>query len=188
MQLPKVRSAVLAAAVSAAALVLSGAPAIASTQSSHSTTGPEVIYGETAGRAATVTAPPIPLRLRGVVKTHDSGFVLGNGHTRQHELVTPRGNLAVRLTGKHTTTERTDARTCRGVFVEDQTLRVLGGQSTGVFAGASGPGAVQIYFTAFSPRYKSGPKKGQCNFRSNKVRARGALVRFIATAVLTVRK
>ena len=43
----------------------------------------------------------------------------------------------------------------------------LGGKSTGAFAGASGPGAARIYFTAFEPRYTSGKHKGQCNGNAN---------------------
>jgi hypothetical protein len=179
----------LAAAGSFAALALAAAPAQASTRhASRWITGPEVVYGAAYGRAATANTPHIPLRLRGVVNTSDLGFVLGHGGGKKHALRTRAGKLAVQITGRTGTTARANRRTCRESFNENQTFRVLGGRSTRKFAGASGPGAVQIYFAAFAVRYKSGPKKHECDFKSGRVRSKGAVARFLATSVLKVRR
>jgi hypothetical protein len=179
----------LAVGGSIAALVLAAAPAQASTHSAGRwITGPEVVYGAAYGRAATANAPRIPLRLRGVVNTSDLGFVLGNGGGKKHVLRTRAGKLAVQITARTGTTASANRRTCRETFTEDQTFTVLGGRSTRAFAGASGPGAVQVYFAAFAPRYKSGPKKHECDFKTNRVRSKGAVARFLATSVLKVRR
>ena len=62
----------------------------------------------------------------------------------------------------------------------------MGGQSTGKFAGTSGPGAVQVYFAGYGPRYTSGPHKGQCNTSPNAPElAKGAVASFVLSAVLT---
>jgi hypothetical protein len=66
------------------------------------------------------------------------------------------------------------------------TVNVVGSKSTGAFAGASGPGAAQIYFAAYAPRFKSGPHKGQCNGKAPPL-AKGAVASFLASAVLTVK-
>ena len=61
------------------------------------------------------------------------------------------------------------------------------GKSTGKFAGATGPGAYQITFAAFAPRFKSGKHKGQCNTSNNAVPlAKGAVATFLAAGVITV--
>ncbi|MGP8000206.1 MAG: hypothetical protein ACLPKI_23245 [Streptosporangiaceae bacterium] len=172
-----------------AALVLGAVPAAASTHSpSRPVTGPEVVYGAVHGKAANASAPRIPLRLWGLVHTSDPTFVLGNGNgkgSRRHTLRTRAGRLTVLITGKATHVQHANPRTCRESFAQRQRFRVLGGQSTGAFAGASGPGAVQIYFAAFAPRYQHGPKRGQCDFASNTPVNRGAVARFLASIVLT---
>ncbi len=97
-----------------------------------------------------------------------------------------RGRRAtVLVTGKPSHVLRANPRTCRESFTQRQTFRVLGGQSTGEFAGTSGRAAVQIYFAAFAPRYTHGPKKGMCDFASNTPQNRGAVARFLADIVLT---
>ena len=63
---------------------------------------------------------------------------------------------------------------------------VVGSQSTGGFAGTSGPGAVEVYFAGYGPKYKSGPKKGQCNMNAPEL-AKGAVASFLLSAVLTKR-
>ena len=63
---------------------------------------------------------------------------------------------------------------------------MVGSRSTGAFAGASGPGAVQVSFGATAPRFKSGPKKGKCNFRG-RPKTKGAVASFLGSVVLTVR-
>jgi hypothetical protein len=61
---------------------------------------------------------------------------------------------------------------------------VVGGKSTGKFAGTSGPGAIQAHFAGYGPRYKSGPHKGQCNPNAPEL-AKGAVATFLLSAVLT---
>ena len=62
----------------------------------------------------------------------------------------------------------------------------MGDESTGKFAGATGPGAVRVHFAGYVPRYKSGAKKGQCNTSPNAPElAKGAVVSFLLSAVLT---
>ena len=96
-----------------------------------------------------------------------------------------RAGCTVLVTGKPSHVLRANPRTCRESFTQRQTFRVVGGQSTGQFARTSGPGAVQLYFAAFAPRYTHGPKKGMCDFASNQPRNRGAVARFLASIVLT---
>jgi hypothetical protein len=62
---------------------------------------------------------------------------------------------------------------------------VVGGKSTGKFAGASGPGAVQVAFAETAPRFTSGSKKGQCNPNGKPI-AKSAVASFLASLVLTV--
>lgn len=62
----------------------------------------------------------------------------------------------------------------------------MGGESTGKFAGTTGPGAVRVRFAGYVPRYKSGLKKGRCNTSPNAPElAQGAVVSFVLSAVLT---
>lgn len=169
-----------------ATLLLGAAPAMASSNHSRRpVTGPEVVYGAVHGKAANASAPRIPLRLWGMVHTTDPTFVLGNGASRRHTLRTGKGRLTLLLTGKASHVLRANPRTCRESFTQRQTFRVLGRQSSGEFAHSSGPGAVQIYFAAFAPRYTHGPRKGMCDFASNKPQNRGAVARFLANIVLT---
>ncbi len=174
------------------ALALTGGPALAAAaapaRAQHArVTGPEVISGGITGRAANSNTPHIPLHLRGVVHTTDRGFVLNGGRGRDHAVRTPAGTLWVRVTRKPSSKGTGNPRTCRETFTQDQRFRVLSSRSTGSFAHSSGPGAVQIYFSAFAPRYHAGPKKGQCNFNA-RPRNRGAFAHFLATIVLTVRR
>jgi hypothetical protein len=66
-------------------------------------------------------------------------------------------------------------------------VQIHSGKSTGKFAGATGPGAYQVFFGAYAPRYTSGKHKGQCDTASNVVPlAKGAVATFLAAGVLTV--
>lgn len=173
-------------AAGAAALMLAAPAALAGTHhAAASVTGPEVLSGSVQGQAALANAPHIPLTLQGVVPTSDPGFVLGHSHSTTHTVQTKAGNLVVQRTGKPTKSQALDKATCRVTFAQDLTFTVLGSQSTGSFAGASGPGSAQISFSAILPRYTSGPKKGQCDTSANP-KAKGAIADFLADAVLTV--
>jgi hypothetical protein len=80
-----------------------------------------------------------------------------------------------------------NARTCRFSYTARQQFKFVPGKSTGKFAGASGPGAYQVYFAAYAPRYHSGPHKGQCDTANNvQPLAKGAVAKFLAAGVLTV--
>lgn len=168
-----------------------GVPALASTHPSASpaVTGPEVISGTVHGVKALVKSPIIPLRFVGLVNTHSSVNLGGGGGPSkgdQKTLKTPRGNLTVKVTAKPTHHQGFNAKTCRFSFALDIPLAVVGGKSTGAFAGASGPGAAQVSFSAKQPRFKSGPHKGQCNPKGKPI-AKTAVANFLASLVLTLK-
>jgi hypothetical protein len=119
------------------------------------------------------------------VPTSAPGFVLAHSHSTTHTVKTKAGNLVVQRTGKPANSQSINKKTCRVTFAQDLTLTVLGSQSTGAFAGASGPGSAQISFSGILPRFTSGPKKGQCDTSANP-KAKGAVAHFLADAVLTV--
>lgn len=118
------------------------------------------------GKQALANAPRIPLRWQGLVTTHSVISLGGGGGPHKGSVKTlpsPAGNLTVMVTSKPTQRQSFNAKTCRFSFTQDIPVTVLGGKSTGSFAGASGPGAAQVQFAETAPRYQSGPKKGQCN-------------------------
>ena len=183
-----VRAGGLAGAAGAILLLAGGGMAIASSAAHTSVTGPEVVSGAVHGKAAIAETTHIPLRLSGVVATTDRGFVLGNGPSNaDHTLSTRAGKLTVRPEGKQHNTQTLNPRTCRFSFTARQQFTFVPGKSTGKFAGATGPGAYQIRFAAYAPRYTSGKHKGQCNTSNNSVPlAKGAIATFLAAGVITV--
>jgi hypothetical protein len=189
MQLRR-KLAVVAVAGAASVALAAGIPALASSHASagKSVTGPEVIAGTVHGRKALPGVLIIPLRWRGLVHTSSviglgfSGSPKGSVRTFR----SPAGKLTVKGTGKPHISQAVSTRTCRFSATEDDTFRVVGSKSTGAFAAASGPGAVQISVSAHEPRYASGPKKGQCN-PAGPLRARGAVATFLASLVLVVK-
>jgi hypothetical protein len=182
MQL-RMRLAALSAAGGTALLVLAGTHALASSHASAKTrTGPEVISGALHGKAALVNAPKVPVTFQGLVTAR--GVVsLGSAKSKTH--TSSAGKFTVVGTGKQTS-QTADKKTCRFTFTQDVTYNVVGSKSTGEFAGASGPGAAQIYFSAYEPRFKSGPHKGQCNGHAPPL-SRGAIASFLASTVLTIK-
>jgi hypothetical protein len=176
----------LVAAASATLMLVSVSPAFAGT-AARTVTGPEAITGAAYGRAAIANITHIPLTFAGVVATTDRGFALGNGNGSTHTLATPAGKLTVTGIGKQSTTQTMNTRTCYFTYTSRQQFTFVPGKSTGKFAGASGPGAYQVYFAAYAPRYTSGKHKGQCDTASNvQPLARGAVAKFLAAGVLTV--
>ena len=181
----------LAAAGSLAALTLAAVPALASAHpaSSRGVTGPELIAGTVHGKKALANNTKIPLQWQGVVTTH-SGIVLGGGGNpkkgQEKTLPSPAGKLTVKVSATPQTTQSMNNKTCRFTFVQYIPVTVLGGKSTGAFAGASGPGAAEVRFTAIAPRFKSGPHKGQCNL-NGQPSAKGATGSFLASVVLTTK-
>jgi hypothetical protein len=139
------------------------------------------------GTAALANVMHIPLTFAGVVATTDKGFVLGNGGGNTHTLVTPAGKLTVTGIGKQTMTQAVNSKTCFFTDIGRQQVNFVPGKSTGKFAGASGPGAYQVFFGAFVPRFTSGKHKGQCDLANNvQPLAKGAVATFVAAGVLTV--
>jgi hypothetical protein len=182
-----VRTGSLIGAAGATLLLAGGALAATSAGASSSVTGPEVVSGQVHGKAAIANVTHIPLTLAGVVATTDRGFALGPGGGNTHTLPTPVGKLTVRGSGKEIQTQSVNAKTCREAFTIRQRFSFVPGLSTGKFSGASGPGAYQIYFAAYAPRFSSGKHKGQCNFGNNvQPRAKGAVATFLAAGVITV--
>jgi hypothetical protein len=148
-------------------------------------TGPEAITGSAHGKAALANVTPIPLTLAGVVATTDHGFSLGPGGGNTHTLATPAGKLTVTGIGKQVNTQTLNKKTCYFTYTSRQQFKFVPGKSTGKFAGASGPGAYQIYFAAYAPRFTSGKSKGECN-PNGQPAVKGAVATFLAAGVLTV--
>jgi hypothetical protein len=189
MQL-RMKIAAVAAAGAVCAALGTGAAALASSHASVSkaVTGPEVIAGAVHGKKATANSPVIPLHWAGLVTTH-SVVNLGSG-SGPHKgsvktLPSPAGKLTVRVTAKPHSSQGFNNKTCRFSFTEDIPLAVVGSKSTGAFAGASGPGAVQVAFSEKAPRFKTGPKKGQCNQKGKPI-VKTAVATFLASLVLTI--
>ena len=179
----RVKLGALAVAGSTAVLVLAGGPALASTKS---VTGPEVISGAVYGEAALANTPVIPVRFRGVVGAYGS-LTLSGSTSHTQTILTSAGTIVLHGTGYKHTSQTANTKTCLFSFTQDLTFTVLGAKSTGAFAGASGPGAAQVYFAAFEPRYTSGKHKGQCNNNANPL-AKGAVASILASIVLTVKQ
>ena len=163
-------------------LALTGAPAMASSQA---VAGPETAYGAIYGKPATANNPVIPLAWRGVVTGH--GVFLGNGSApkkgKRHTFTTSAGKLTVVITAAPGNYQSFNLKACHFSYTTDVDFTMVSG--TGMFAGASGPGAVQVYFAGYAPRYASGPKKGQCNTSQNAPElAKGAVASFLLSAVL----
>ena len=126
---------------------------------------------------------------RGLVNTHGVFSTGGSGPPKkgqQHTFITSAGNLTVVVTAAPTNIQSFSPSACRFSATTYVVFAVVGGQSTGKFAGTSGPGAVQVYFAGNGPRYTSGPHKGQCNTSPNAPElAKGAVASFVLSAVLT---
>lgn len=180
----------LAAAGSMAALVLAGLPALASAHPAGSgrVTGPELIAGTVHGKAALSDSPVIPLKWQGVVSTHSRIDLNGSGPKKGQTKTfrTPVGKFTVMISAKPQTVQALNARTCRFSFNQYIPVKIVGSKSTGAFAGASGPGAAQVIFTAIAPRFRSGPHKGQCN-PAGQPSPKTASGTFLASAVLTTK-
>ena len=183
MQL-RIKLAALALAGGTAMLVLAGTPAMASSQA---ITGPETAYGVIHGKPATANNPVIPVAWWGLVNAHGVFSTTGPEPKKgqQHTFTTSAGNLTVVVTAAPTNLQSFNLKACHFSFTTYVVFAVVGGKSTGRFAGTSGPGAVQVYFAGYGPRYTSGPKKGQCNSSPNAPElAKGAVASFLLSAVL----
>jgi hypothetical protein len=188
MQL-RIKLAALAVAGGTAAFVFAGAPALASSHgASKAITGPEIAFGAVHGKAATANNPVIPLSWWGVVYAHGL-FSPGGAPPKKgqdHTFSTSAGNLTVVVTAPPTNIQNFNLQACHFSYTTDVLFKVLGGKSTGKFAGTWGSGAVEFYGAGYGARYTSGPKKGQCNTSPNAPElAKGAIDTFAVSAVLT---
>ena len=178
MKLLKVKFVTLAAAGAAMAVLLSGGSALASPTYSRTTTGPEAVWGTVFGKAANARRPVIPVRLAGVVNTSGLVFVRSG---RFHVIPTRAGNLNVLDIGKPQIFQTANFKTCQATFTLRQVAAIVGG--SGAFRGAHGPAAYQLFHSAFFPR----SRKGVCWFKTRPLN-KGAVLSFLLTAVLTVRR
>ena len=188
----KMKFAALAMAGAAASLVLAAAPALASSQAAGhaSTITPETAYGAIYGKPATAEFVTIPLSWHGLVNTH--GTFAGHGNPpakgQQHTFPTAAGNLVGLVTAAPRQGQTFNATTCYFTYTTTVAFSTVPGKSTGKFAGATGPGAVKVYFAGYVPRYTSGPKKGQCNSSPSAPElTKGAVASFDLGAVLTTK-
>jgi hypothetical protein len=172
-------------AAASAALTLASVGSAFASPAAKTMTGPEAISGAAYGKAAIANVAPIPLTFAGLVPTTDRGFTLGGGNSNTHTLTTPVGKLTVTGIGKQLASQTMNATTCYFSYTARQQFTFVPGKSTGTFAGASGPGAYQIFFGAYEPRYTSGKHKGECNGNAEPL-AKGAVATFLAAGVLTV--
>ena len=158
----RIKLAALAMAGGTAALMLTAVPALAGSHAaSNAVTGPEVAYGAVYGKPATANNPIIPVTWRGLVNAHGVFSTNGPPPTKgqHHTFTTSAGNLTVVVTAPPTNSQSFNVKACHFSFTTYVVFAALGGKSTGKFAGTSGPGAVQVYFAGYGPRYTSGPRR-----------------------------
>lgn len=183
----KLRLGALVLAGGAAGLLAVGVPALASSHpaSVRTVTGPEIIRGVLHGKAANAVFLNFRLTFQGLVYANSVKLSL-LGPSAQRTLSTPAGKITIQINGQPQVILQANLRTCQAKFTQRQGITVIGSKSTRVFAGASGPGAFQVYRTTYFGRFTSGPNKGQCN---RKVRLnKGAISSVLIGMVLTVRK
>ena len=167
-----------------AALTAAGTPAMAS---SHPVTGPEIASGAVYGKPATAGNPVIALTWLGLVNTHGSFSPHGPAPKKgqRQTFATSAGKLTVSITAAPVNIQNVDIKACHFSFTTDVAFAVVAAKSTGRFAQASGPGAIQVYFAGYGPRYASGPKQGQCNTSPSAPElAKGAVASFVLSAML----
>jgi hypothetical protein len=183
MQL-RMRLAAMAVAGSAAALLLAGGSAVASAHTTHSapTTGPEVgrHVGKESYAAATKKNEPLPVKLTGVVNTH--GIIILGGSFGTHTITTPVGRFALDAVSEQVRNKILSSSTCHLQVTVTNKIVVVGHKSTGVFAGASGKGAVVIKFRFFFPKKAN----GTCNYGGQALKHGGQIAFGLLIPALTV--
>jgi len=178
----RAKIAALSTVGAAAAMVLTATPALAST----AVTGPESAYGVIYGKAATANNPVIPTAWYGLVSAHGVFSTGGSAPKKgqHHTFYTSAGNLTAEVTAPPANQQSQNLKACHFWFATYVDFKIVGG--TGRFAGASGSGAVEVYFAGYGPRYTSGKKKGQCNTSPSAPElAKGAVASFLLSAVMT---
>jgi len=175
----RMKLAAVAASGGAAALMLAG-PAVASVPAGSPawTTGREVVHGQLHGKAAWIQAttsnPRIPVKFRGMIRTH--GVVgLGNPSSSTHSIRTPVGKFTVRIIRMSQRAKVLNPRICRLQLTVNGAFAVRGRKSTGVFHRASGHGRLHIRFTFNFPRTSG----GRCDYSSHAIPSRrGGVIGF----------
>jgi hypothetical protein len=181
MQL-RTKLAALAMAAGAAVLVLASTPAVAS-----STTVTETASGAIYGKAAAANNAVVPVTWRGVVNAHGVFSTAGAPPKKgqRHTFTTSAGTLTVQVTAAPVNTQSVNLKACHFSFSTTVAFAVVGGKSTGKFAGASGNGVAKVLGAGSVPRLTSGPHKGQCNTSNNAPElAKGAVEQFQLSADL----
>ena len=162
----------LAIAGGTATLVLTAAPVLASTHTSRPITGPESAYGVIHGKPAAASVPRIPLAWRGLVRA--SGVFSGHGHApkkgHQARLNTSAGNLTMLFAAQPSSTRTFNPRSCHFTATTYVVFAEMGGESTGKFAGTTGPGAVKVRFAGYV-RGKIRPQEGPVQHQPERSRA-----------------
>jgi hypothetical protein len=192
----RTKLAALAMAGAAASLALAATPAFAATPtlaSSHpagvaSTITPEIASGALYGKPATAQFVTIPLSWQGLVDTHGTFNGQGGPPAKgaEHAFLTKAGKLVVLVTATPQQRQSFNSTTCHFTYTTTVAFDTVPNKSTGKFAGATGPGAVKVFFAGYVPRYKSGSKKGKCNTSPTAPElAKGAVATFVLSAVLT---
>jgi hypothetical protein len=146
-----------------AAVMLASAPPAASA-SAVTETASGAIYG----KAAAANNSVIPLTWRGLVNTH--GPWAPGGVPKKGSLIaftTSAGKVTIEITAKPAIIQNFNPKACHFAATIHVVLAIVGGKSTGKFAGASGAGAATFYAAGYAPKYTSGPHKGQCNNSPN---------------------
>ena len=188
----RMKFAALAIAGAAASLGLAAPPALASSQAAgHAITiTPETAYGAIYGKPATAEFVTIPLSWHGLVNTH--GTFSGHGKPpakgQEHTFPTAAGNLVGLVAAPPQQAQTFKATTCYFTYTTTVIFAIVPSKSTGKFAGATGPGAVKVFFAGYVPRYTSGPKKGQCNTSPSAPElTKGAVASFDLGALVTTK-
>jgi hypothetical protein len=151
----------------AAAALLCGVGGPTAMASSSVTT--ETAHGVLHGAAAAANVSVIPLAWQGLVDTHGT-FTPPSSPPKKGALVafpTSAGKVTIELTAPSDANGNFNPKTCYAAYTVNVVFAVVGGKSTGKFAGASGTGTGKFYGAGYSPRYTSGPHKGQCNTSPN---------------------
>jgi hypothetical protein len=89
------------------------------------------------------------------------------------------------ITAAPVNTQSVNLKACHFSYSSYVTFTVASRKSTGRFAGASGPGAVQVSLAGYGPKYGPGPRKGRCDTGPGAPElAKGAVASVVLSAVL----
>jgi hypothetical protein len=172
------------AVIAAAGLALAACSSSTSSSAGH-VSGTETITGHVTGTAAIANAPTIALKLTGPVAT-TSAITLNGSSSKIATFRTPAGDLVVSHTRGSNSGRLLSASTCKFVgTTSGVSYTVLGGRSTGKFAGAVGHGTAAIVFGGNLPKTSS----GKCDTSNSAVpTVNTAYATFTARGPLTLKR